>query len=160
MEQLSASPQNGGERPWHGQLLPPSRKRKEMNPAPDYWPSASSHSQFGEPGDKSLSVDDTDHLFNDIDIGHFNGGRGWHRRRLGENEEVTPKILKTGRPLADSNLDCPEHPLAVAVRSSRPLGWNASKYRSVQANAQWPKGFRLTRHEPYQSFVTRPVRAS
>src|SRR5438094_891504 len=111
-------------------------------PLPDYWPSASSHSRFGAPGINlisSLSVDDTDHLFNVIDISTV--CQGWHRRRLGESEEVTPKILEPGRTLPDSNLDCPEHPLAVAARSSRPLGWNASEYRSVQANAQWPRVF-------------------
>src|SRR5882724_12670705 len=84
-------------------------------PLPDYWPSASSHSRFGAPGINlvsSLSVDDTDHLVNVIDISTV--CQGWHRRRLGESEEVTPKILEPGRTLPDSNLDCPEHPLAVA----------------------------------------------
>src|SRR6266566_2757957 len=74
-------------------------------PLPDYWPSASSHSRFGAPGINlisSLSVDDTDHLFNVIDISTV--CQGWHRRRLGESEEVTPKILEPGRTLPDSNL--------------------------------------------------------
>jgi hypothetical protein len=41
----------------------------------------------------------------------------------GQNYPSPKGVPASGPTLPDSNLACPEHPLAVAARSSRPLGW-------------------------------------